>query len=114
MPSGFPLPIDGDFYYSFQLTKPDGKPDTGLTDVTVSASQADGGAPVGNLPKYPAGETAILGTYAATFATTDMVAQIGPLLVAQTNSPGYVVTYQGSKTLGSDPCIFTQAARVGP
>ena len=110
MASIFPLPIDGDFYYSFKLTNPDGTPKTGLLDVTVSASLSDGGPPIGTLTKYPAAETSTLGTYAVTFPEADLTAQVG---TANVGWAGYVVIYEGAKVLGSDRCKFTAAARVG-
>lgn len=110
MASIFALPIDGDFYYKFALTNPDGTPKTGLADVTVSVSASDGGAPIGTLSKYAAAETSTLGTYAATFPESDLVAQLGAALVGTTV---YVVIYEGAKVLGSDPCTVTAAARVG-
>ena len=110
MTSVFPLPIDGDFYYKFSLTNPDGTAKTGLADVTVSVSASDGGAPIGTLAKYTATETATPGTYAATFAEADLASQLGTALVGTTV---YVVIYEGAKVLGSDPCTVTAAARVG-
>ena len=110
MATTFALPIDGDFYYEFKLTNPDGTPKTGLLDVTASASQSDGGPPVASLPKYAATETSTPGTYAATFVEADLQANIGLALAA---SSGYVVVYEGAKVLGSDPCVFTAAARTG-
>jgi len=111
MATKFALPIDGDFYYKFSLTNPDGTAKTGLLDVTVSASLSDGGAPIGTLTKYAAAETATLGTYAATFIEADLAAQVG---TANVGNDGFVVIYEGAKVLGSDPCTFAAAARVSP
>ena len=110
MASIFALPIDGDFYYKFALTNPDGTAKTGLLDVTVSVSASDGGVPIGSLSKYTATETATLGTYAATFPEADLASQIGVQLVG---TAAYVVIYEGAKVLGSDPCTVAAAARVG-
>ncbi len=110
MPQLFPLAIDGDFYYKFSLTNPDGSAKSGLADVTVSASETDGGAPITGLTKYAASEVGTgTGIYAATFPESDLASNLASLIGA----PAFVVVYEGVKVLSSDPCVITAAARAG-
>ena len=110
MASIFPLPIDGDFYYKFALTNPDGTAKAGLADVTVGVSLADGGASVAGLTPVSATEVGTgTGVYAMTLAESALQAGLAALI----GTTVYVVIYEGAKVLGSDPCTVTAAARVG-
>jgi len=109
MAARFIFPTDADFTYTFKLTQPDGTPYTGQTDITCTVSDAVSGAVIGNMTAQSAAETTTLGTYTASFAAANSLANI----TQREGASGYLCVLQGAKVLSHDACVFSASAPAG-